>query len=1324
MTQSSTEFLNLFPQNFLNPSLKYAPILQTNFDNFTSEIETLCQKINPNESEEHNKNLLSHFLKKTGFADCNINTNERYDLVIEKRDKIQVIIETKAPKNKTEMPSLDKINSKAMQQLVWYFLRERLVNKNLELKNLVITNYFDFFIFDAQIFEQFFARNKDLICEFQDFQDGKLSGTTTDFFYSQIASKYLDKIDLEKPQSFKFIYFNLNSELGLPDKTEIDKIDKIDKDKEIYDQKLVNLFKVFSASFLLKESIPSDANSLNKEFYQELLHILGLCEIQSNGSKIIVRKEARERNPASLLENVITKLGENDKLENLEKYKKDGQNQEEVLFEVALELCITWINRILFLKLLEAQLLDYHNKDTKYKFLSLEILPNFSKLNYFFFEILAKSERKSDEFLHIPHLNSSLFERTLLEGDLIFISNLDDSLALPFETHGILQKNYPNKKELPVLQYLFEFLDSFAFGITSDEIIRKDDKTLINSSVLGLIFEKINGYKDGSFFTPSFVTMYVSRNSVQKAVINQFNKEFSLQSVPILDFDELCNFVSKDAWQKDKLKKYNGIIDNLKILDPSVGSGHFLVSILNEMIAIKSQLGILADEFGQTLPVSIKVVADELKIIYKENEKNFRYILISSETLRIQKTLFHEKQKIIENCLFGVDINNNSVKICQLRLWIELLKNAYYEDGKLQTLPNIDINIKTGNSLISRYNLTTKIQNLGQNWTIEEYKKTVSNYQNAKSKEEKRGFEKIINSIKDDFRAKNDQNDKLILQKNQLEKELNSDLFPLTLERKIEVTKKLQEIKIELQTRTNDYKKALEWRIEFPEVLDDKGNFEGFDVVIGNPPYIQIQSMEKATKDILQAQNYQTYTASGDLYQLFFERGFELLKNGGLLGYITSNKWLRAGYGKTTREFLTKKTPNTNPNLPSLSVVNPVILCDLGGGVFASATVDSSILFFEKSPNLGQTKAAKVSKEELENDNNNLKKISFTTINFDNSEGWFIGKVAEIALKKKIESIGKPLKDWDVKINYGIKTGLNEAFIITREKRAELIAKDPKSAKIIKPILRGRDIKRYGYKFAELYLINSHNGYKKEIPLLKARSKRGRNDQRGGTAADDGVDFVAPIDINIYPAIKEHLDNFEPQLSKRQDKGKTKYNLRNCAYVEAFEKEKLIYSEIVQKPKFYLDTKGGFYAEATSFLMTGKRLKMIMAILHSKVGVYFFKNFYAGGGLGESGFRYKKVFVEQLPIPILDTPEKQAIAGQIEALVERILVIKKTKNTKKTKVQDFDPLVRVISVKEVSPSKEGLSHSETGVLETEIDNLVFDLYELNSEERNLILGQN
>ncbi|KAA6309301.1 hypothetical protein EZS27_039177, partial [termite gut metagenome] len=304
---------------------------------------------------------------------------------------------------------------------------------------------------------------------------------------------------------------------------------------------------------------------------------------------------------------------------------------------------------------------------------------------------------------------------------------------------------------------------------------------------------------------------------------------------------------------------------------------------------------------------------------------------------------------------------------------------------------------------------------------------------------------------------------------------------------------------------------------------------------------------------------------TGDLYCLFYERGYQLLKSLGRLCFITSNKWMRAGYGESSRKFLTENT-------------NPEQLIDFAGvKVFESATVDTNILMFAKDKNRQQTQACIVKKEGIK-DLSVFIRQSSSVCHFG-SGSWVVLSPIEQRIKAKIEAVGTPLKDWDIQINYGIKTGFNDAFIISGEKRKELIKQDPKSEKIIRPILRGRDIKRYGYDFADLWLINTHNGIK----------------EKG----------VKPIDINNYPVIKNHLDKYYPELEKRADKGDTPYNLRNCTYMEDFYKQKIVYPNMTKFLPFYFDNLG-FYQNDKSFMIIGKHLAYLTAFFNSSLFKYCF----------------------------------------------------------------------------------------------------------------------
>lgn len=744
------------PRKALNKAyLKLKP-QRSEIDSFKANLIKLLDQVDHSESEEFNKNVLADFLKNTYYSpNYFINTSERIDLAIHNgkagQDTVGVIIEVKRVANASEMLRQDNINAKAMQELVLYYLRERITSNNLEIKHLIATNLSEWFIFDAHVFEKHFAHSKKLVKQFEDFEAGRLAGNTTDFFYTQVAQPAIEQVK----DAIEFTYFSTSQfEAALKSSNKGD------------DAKLIPFYKLLSPQHLLKTPFANDSNSLNKSFYTELLHIIGLEEVKDGSKKLITRKKENERNSGSLIENAITQLDSLDRLIEVSNRAQYGETKPDQLFSVALDLAITWVNRILFLKLLEAQLLSYHKNDSSYAFLNTARIKDYDELNALFFQVLAvKTDERNSEakakFAKIPYLNSSLFEPADIERHALFINMLSDGKTLPVISSTVL-KDKAGKKlagELSAIEYLFAFLDAYDFASDSSDEIQDDSKTLISASVLGLIFEKINGYKDGSFFTPGFITMYMSREAIRKAVVQKFNDAKGWNCTSI---DDVYNKI-------DDTKEANVIINSLKICDPAVGSGHFLVSALNEIIAIKAELRLLQDKDGKRLKeYSVEVENDEL-IVSDEDGDIVEYNPLNNESQRVQETLFNEKQTIIENCLFGVDINPNSVKICRLRLWIELLKNAYYKaDGELETLPNIDINIKCGNSLISRFALNTDLKDAlkKSKLTITQYRNAVQAYRNAKSKDEKRDMERLIAEVKTGFRTEIFSNDPKVLRLN------------------------------------------------------------------------------------------------------------------------------------------------------------------------------------------------------------------------------------------------------------------------------------------------------------------------------------------------------------------------------------------------------------------------------------------------------------------------------------------------------------------------------------------------------------------------------
>ncbi|MFA4744844.1 Eco57I restriction-modification methylase domain-containing protein, partial [Helicobacter pylori] len=876
-----------------------------------------------------------------------------------------------------------------------------------------------------------------------------------------------------------------------------------------------------------------------------------------------------------------------------------------------------------------------------------------------------------------------------------------DNKNLEIYKNSVLKKHedYQKQKDLPLLKYLFAFLRLYKFTTTPKDIKDNTDTSesrLINPSVLGLVFEKLNGYKEGSFYTPSFITSYMCSESIEPIVLDKFN---AIYEWDCKDIKALRGKIDRD-FSDQKAKEYLQLLLTLRVCDPAVGSGHFLVSALNEMVWIAYELGLITSLYRYDL----KLENDEIIIHYKPTGGIFNYKKPHSENdphHQIQKELFELKKSIIENCLFGVDINPNSCEITKLRLWIELLKYSYYifEEGKntnaLETLPNIDINIKCANSLISRFNLNDdlkKIPNIKQK--IQEYKDLVAQYkdQNPLYPLNKADLINKIQDLKNTFSLTlKDPKTKAELEK-AIEKHIKKynffalddkslldglDYFIPSLFGTLKLSPKEEEEafasygriralrkKLDDALSGREYQNAFEWRFEFPEVLDDEGDFLGFDCIIGNPPYIR-QEQIKDLKPLLEKQYQDFYNSTADIYTYFFALAYHLLKEKGFSAFITSNKYARAKYGAKLREWLLKKT-----TLVSYMELNAL-------KVFESATVDTSIMNFIKQtpPKESDFKYY----EPTPNDKDDLKSTPSLLMkqNALSTESFIFANAALLDLRDKIESVGIPLKDWDIQIYRGILTGANEAFIIPTEKRDAILnacktqEERERTERLIKPILRGKDIKRYSYEWADLWVINTHNGY---TSALKSK--------------------IPPIDIAKYPATKAHLDAHWNTIATRCDQGDTPYHLRNCAYLEDFEKEKIVYGEIVQEPRFYLDNGecglGYFYAEATSFILKGEHLHYLLGMLHSKLITFAFKTFYAGGGLGESGYRYKKAFIERLPIPKI-TEKNQELADKITDCAKQIL---------KSKAKD--------------------PKANTQRLEKEIDALVYRLYHLTDEEIKII----
>ncbi|WP_462352381.1 DUF7149 domain-containing protein [Capnocytophaga leadbetteri] len=1034
---------------------------RSEINEFKTNFKRLFTLVNDNESEEYNKNLISDFLKNTYYKQAYfMNTKERKDLVIRNGalpdNTAGVIIETKKFSNKSEMVTCENLNAKALQELVWYFLGERITQKNIDIKHLIITNVYEWFIFDAQIFEKLFAQNKTLVKHYTDFINGTALGNKTEHFYKEIAQPFIEKVKEE----LHYTYFNLKDFQSI-----------VENDNSQDDNELIPLYKILSPQHLLKLPFVNDSNTLDKGFYAELLHIIGLAETKNGGQILIERPKEGERNEGTMLEETISKLHSLNKIKQLKNAAAYGETYEERLFNVALELNITWINRVLFLKLLEAQLIAYHkDNEQDYAFLNFNKITEYDILERLFFEVLAKdyndrSKEIAAAYPKIPYLNSSLFEPTELEHSTLLISNLPDDKTIPLLPTTVLKDTQGKKRTGSVksLQYLLDFLDAYDFSSEGSVEIQEENKTLINAAVLGLIFEKINGYKDGSFFTPGIITMYMCEESLRKATVQKFNE---IKGWHLNNFDELKDRI--DPFNKEAREEANAIINQIRICDPSVGSGHYLVSALNEFIAMKSDLKILQDEHKNRIHHQIKIENDEL-LVYEadDNERFFRYNPKNTESQIVQKTLFNEKKTIIENCLFGVDINPNSVKICRLRLWIELLKNAYYKNAtELETLPNIDINIKNGNSLLSRFSLDTDLKTALKKTkiSIAEYKNAFHKYQNAENKDQKWKLENFIDEIKKNFRTEINKNSKEVKELQKLEREYflkygSEQLFQDTLTPEQENHKKqlesaIEKIKTEIEAINSNkiYENAFEWRFEFPQVLDDEGNYIGFDIVVGNPPYgTNIDNFILNFKRIYP----QTTKGFNEIYKLFFNRGIDILKEKGILTYITPNTYLLQPRYKDLRKFLLQYSLD--------------IIINLGENVFDNAVVSTAIILLEKKKENSKIKIADLSANSKFL--GSLDRIVFLEIvqtTFNDTEN----NIFVMNIRRKAEneySLGEIMELKDAGINYQrVNVGLSDKGKSDLSKR--LLYEGEKETESDKEFWKGEDINAY-------YIIENTNRF-------------------------------------------------------------------------------------------------------------------------------------------------------------------------------------------------------------------------------------------------------
>ena len=748
-----------------------------------------------------------------------------------------------------------------------------------------------------------------------------------------------------------------------------------------------------------------------------------------------------------------------------------------------------------------------------------------------------------ERFKTVPFLNGGLFEcLDKLVDDKDNKKNIEvftDGFSREPNWMAFIPNNLFWQKEDGEHEGVIHLLSRYNF--TVEENSPSDVQVALDPELLGKVFENLLGtYNPETSETArkDSGSFYTPREIVS-FMVDESIKDYLSKTVKNLTSENIQILFNDnvECYNSDNKAEIVNALKSMKILDPACGSGAFPMGALQRIVhLIQKCNGVTSD-------------------------KNSLYSL---------------KLDLIEKCLYGVDIQPIAVQICKLRFFISLIceqdkTDSISDNYGFNPLPNLETKFVAANSLIG---MERKSQN--------------DLFSDPDGKIEKKKLE-IQEKRHEHFKAPTAEAKAKCRED---DRKLRAELANLLEQNKMFAPKDAEQL-----AEWNPYDQNAVSPFFDAEWMFNTA--EGFDIVIGNPPYIQLQKDSGKLANLYEAQNYKSFAKTGDIYCLFYEKGCNLLNSTGRLCFITSNKWMRAGYGEKLRDYFAKN-------------VNPKLLVDFAGvKVFESATVDTNILLFEKGKNEGKTLSCTtttLTKDGLSNLSDFVKQNS-CDCSFTTKESWVILSPIEQSIKKKIESAGVPLKDWDISINYGIKTGFNDAFIISGEKREEILnncktkEERKKTDDLIRPILRGRDIKRYEYNFADLYLINTHNGVKdKNIPR---------------------------IDIKDYPAIKNHLDEYWDKISTRADKGDTPYNLRNCAYMDEFNKPKIVWGNLNLSATYTLAPAGMMInAPATMIVPASESL---LCILNSKIADYYIRNL----GVTRNGgyFEYKPMFIEQLPVP-------------------------------------------------------------------------------------------
>ena len=743
---------------------------------------------------------------------------------------------------------------------------------------------------------------------------------------------------------------------------------------------------------------------------------------------------------------------------------------------------------------------------------------------------------------------------------------------------------------------LFPLLNHYKFTVQENTPIEQE--VALDPELLGKVFENLLAAynpetretarkQTGSYYTPRVVVDYMVGEALiaylaEKSLPADGNEDFWQERLRyLLDYEDAFDDANELFYEREA----KGIVEAIaaiKVLDPAVGSGAFPMGILHKLTLALQRLDPDNTRWQALQKERAREKADAAFETKNQQERDAELLEIS-ETFERYSGDFGRKLYLIQNSIFGVDIQPVACQIAKLRFFISLAIEQEIDERAdnfgIKPLPNLETRFVAANTLLG-------IEEAEQ---LDLFRQQIEALKTKLAENRERHFHATTRQEKLACRSE----DKRL--RGVLAKELKSAGLPQD-----------DANKIALWDPYDQNAKADWFDAEYMFGVED-----GFDVVIGNPPYIQLQKNGGELGKLYKDTGYETFARTGDIYQLFYERGCRLLRAPqGLLAYITSNSWLKAEYGKALRRYLAERH-------------TPLRLLEMGKDVFENAIVDTNILLVRHCHNGATGKA--VDMDRLSDKSFPPAESLWGELRLQGEKPWSALSAIEQSIMDKMEAVGTPLKEWDIAIYRGVLTGYNDAFVVDNDTKEALIAEDPRSADILKPVLRGRDIKRYRAEWAGLWLIDTHNGY----------------------------GSVPAVDIDEYPAIKNHLDEFYPRLKKRQDKGRTPYNLRNCAYHEVFDEEKLIWMDLTEQGRFVYDIDGMFCLN-TAFVMSGQSVKYLCALLNSKLITWFMGNTALNSGMGVT--RWINASVATIPVPKIPVAQQRPFIR----LVDHILTAKAT----------------------------------------------------------------